>query len=235
MRRQKMSEVIRINEETCRIEDEGVRFFLLTGKKKALMIDSGMNTRYARAICEELTDLPIELINTHGDRDHICGNGSFDKVYMSEAEKQNYIEAGGRTKIVSVKEGDEFDLGERKLKIIDNPGHTPGSIAILDEKYRVLIGGDAIQDGTIYMFGKYRDIKRYVGSLRHIKDFIREFDEIYPSHGSFPVYPEIIDKLILGATQIINRTVNGNIVEIHGHRVMKYEFPYAGFYCDLDQ
>ena len=35
MRRQKMSEVIRINEETCRIEDEGVRFFLLTGKKSA--------------------------------------------------------------------------------------------------------------------------------------------------------------------------------------------------------
>lgn len=230
-----MSEVIRINEETNRIEDEGVRFFLLTGKNKAMMIDSGMNTRYAKAITEELTSLPIELLNTHGDRDHICGNGSFDKVYMSEAEKLNYIEAGGRTSIISVKEGDVFDLGERTLKIIDNPGHTPGSIAILDEKYRVLIGGDAIQDGTIYMFGKYRNINLYVKSLRHIKDFLKSFDVIYPSHGSFPVYPELIDKLIEGATSIINKQANGSIIELHGRKVIKYEFPYAGFYCDINE
>lgn len=230
-----MSEVIRINEETNRIEDEGVRFFLLTGKNKAMMIDSGMNTRYAKAIAEELTSLPIELLNTHGDRDHICGNGSFDKVYMSEAEKLNYIEAGGRTSIISVKEGDVFDLGERTLKIIDNPGHTPGSIAILDEKYRVLIGGDAIQDGTIYMFGKYRNINLYVKSLRHIKDFLKSFDVIYPSHGSFPVYPELIDKLIEGATSIINKQANGSIIELHGRKVIKYEFPYAGFYCDINE
>ncbi|MBR3250575.1 MAG: MBL fold metallo-hydrolase [Erysipelotrichaceae bacterium] len=230
-----MSEVIRINEETYRIEDEGVRFFLLTGKNKAMMIDSGMNTRYAKAITEELTSLPIELLNTHGDRDHICGNGSFDKVYMSEAEKLNYIEAGGRTSIISVKEGDVFDLGERTLKIIDNPGHTPGSIAILDEKYRVLIGGDAIQDGTIYMFGKYRNINLYVKSLRHIKDFLKSFDVIYPSHGSFPVYPELIDKLIEGATSIINKQANGSIIELHGRKVIKYEFPYAGFYCDINE
>lgn len=230
-----MSEVIRINEETYRIEDEGVRFFLLTGKNKAMMIDSGMNTRYAKAIAEELTSLPIELLNTHGDRDHICGNGSFDKVYMSEAEKLNYIEAGGRTSIISVKEGDVFDLGERTLKIIDNPGHTPGSIAILDEKYRVLIGGDAIQDGTIYMFGKYRNINLYVKSLRHIKDFLKSFDVIYPSHGSFPVYPELIDKLIEGATSIINKQANGSIIELHGRKVIKYEFPYAGFYCDINE
>lgn len=230
-----MSEVIRINEETYRIEDEGVRFFLLTGKNKAMMIDSGMNTRYAKAIAEELTSLPIELLNTHGDRDHICGNGSFDKVYMSEAEKLNYIEAGGRTSIISVKEGDVFDLGERTLKIIDNPGHTPGSIAILDEKYRVLIGGDAIQDGTIYMFGKYRNINLYVKSLRHIKDFLKSFDVVYPSHGSFPVYPELIDKLIEGATSIINKQANGSIIELHGRKVIKYEFPYAGFYCDINE
>ena len=230
-----MSEVIRINEETNRIEDEGVRFFLLTGKNKAMMIDSGMNTRYAKAIAEELTSLPIELLNTHGDRDHICGNGSFDKVYMSEAEKLNYIEAGGRTSIISVKEGDVFDLGERTLKIIDNPGHTLGSIAILDEKYRVLIGGDAIQDGTIYMFGKYRNINLYVKSLRHIKDFLKSFDVIYPSHGSFPVYPELIDKLIEGATSIINKQANGSIIELHGRKVIKYEFPYAGFYCDINE
>ena len=229
-----MSEIIRINEETYRIEDEGVRFFLLTGKNKALMIDSGMNTKNARAIVEELTNLPLELLNTHADRDHIAGNGGFAKFYMSETEKDNYSEAGGKGEIVPVKEGDVIDLGERRLRVIDNPGHTPGSIAILDEKYRVLIGGDSIQNGTIFMFGKYRNINTYVESLRHIKEYMEGFDEVYPSHGSFPVYPDIIDKLIEGATKIINKQASGNIVEMHGHKVMKYEFPYAGFFCDFN-
>ena len=43
--------------------------------------------------------------------------------------------------MIPLKEGDIIDLGDRPLEIIDNPGHTPGSIAILDVKNRVLIGG----------------------------------------------------------------------------------------------
>ena len=229
-----MAEIIRINEDTYRIEDDGVRFFLLIGKDKALMIDSGMNVKDVKAIARSITDLPLELLNTHADKDHVAGNCEFDSFYMSPAEQENYSQAGGKGKIIPVRQGDVIDLGERRLEIIDNPGHTPGSIAILDEKYRVLIGGDAIQDGTIYMFGKYRDIKTYIESLKKLKGYTDRFDEIYPSHGSFPVYPDLIDQLIDGAQQIIDKKVEGKIVQVHGFGAMKYEFPYAGFYCDIE-
>lgn len=43
-------EVIKINENTWRIEDQGVRFFLLTGSESALLIDSGMNVHNARDV-----------------------------------------------------------------------------------------------------------------------------------------------------------------------------------------
>ena len=43
-------EIIKINETTWRIEEEGVRFFLLVGKKKALLIDSGMQIHNAKEI-----------------------------------------------------------------------------------------------------------------------------------------------------------------------------------------
>ena len=36
--------IIQMNPNTWRIEDGGVRFFLLTGREKALLIDSGMNS-----------------------------------------------------------------------------------------------------------------------------------------------------------------------------------------------
>ena len=40
-------EIIPMNENTWRIEDGGVRFFLLAGEEKALLIDSGMNLKNA--------------------------------------------------------------------------------------------------------------------------------------------------------------------------------------------
>ena len=84
-----MADIIKISEDTYRIEDGGVRCFLLIGADKALMIDSGMNTPDAKSIAESITKLPIELLNTHADRDHISGNGGFDWFYMSLADEEN--------------------------------------------------------------------------------------------------------------------------------------------------
>ena len=36
-----------MNDRTWRVEDHGVRFFLLTGTDRALLIDSGMQVRNA--------------------------------------------------------------------------------------------------------------------------------------------------------------------------------------------
>lgn len=227
-----MADIIKIDEKTYRIEDGMVRFFLLLGEKKALLIDSGMNTPDAKEIAERVTSLPLELLNTHADRDHISGNSSFDKFYMSFGELENLRMKGSDivNRIVPVKEGDTIDLGNRPLEIIDNPGHTPGSIAILDVNNRVLIGGDAIQDGNIYMFGNQRNIKDYVKSLKHILGYRNRFDTVYPSHGSFPVSSDLIEKLIEGAQSIIDGSAKGEDLELFGNPIEFYKFPYAGFY-----
>lgn len=48
-------QIIQINENSWRIEDHGVRFFLLTGTERALLVDSGMQVHNAREIAESLT------------------------------------------------------------------------------------------------------------------------------------------------------------------------------------
>ncbi len=40
-----------------------------------------MNVPDAKKLAEELTDLPLILINTHADPDHISGNDGFDEIY----------------------------------------------------------------------------------------------------------------------------------------------------------
>lgn len=226
-------EIIKINANTYRIEDDFVRMFLLEGTEKALLIDTGMTTANAKEIAESITKLPVELLNTHADTDHVGGNKGFDKFYMNPNEEENFRRHGNDYgEIVPVKEGDVIDLGDRPLKIIDLPGHTPGSIGILDVKNRVLIGGDSVQNGDIFMFGPMRNIQKYIASMKHLKEYENDFDEVYPSHGTFPVNKNLIDKLIHGATEIVEGKAIGNQKDMFGNKILHYRFDYAGFFCD---
>ena len=227
-----MAEIIQIDSNTWRIEDNGVRFFVLEGTNKALMIDSGMNTPDARKLAETITTKPLELLNTHADRDHVAGNAAFDSFHMSPAEEENYRENGGKGQIMPLHDGDMIDLGERPLEIIEIPGHTPGSVAVLDISKRVLVSGDSVQDGNIFMFGKYRNLEAYIPSMRKLLKYTDRFDSVYPSHGTIPVDPGQIPKLIGYAEKILSGTAEGIPVERFGIKAVLYRFESAGFLCD---
>ena len=111
-------EIIQMRENTWRIEDGGVRFFLLAGTERALLIDSGMNVDDVRGIAAGLTDLPLSLLNTHADRDHIGSNEQFEAFYMHPAEEPVYRRSGKPGTILPVADGDVLDLGGRALRIM---------------------------------------------------------------------------------------------------------------------
>ena len=227
-----MAEIIKINENSWRIEDGGVRFFLLTGSEKALLIDSGMSVHNALDMARELTDLPVELLNTHSDMDHIGSNAQFEAFYMHPADEPAYRRQGGKGTVLPAVDGDRLELGDRPLEIIALPGHTPGSIAVLDVKGRVLISGDPIQDGNIFMFGPGRDMPGYIASLERLEEKTGLFDELWPSHGSFPVKPPIIGQLIRGAKAVLAGELAGEKSEFHGRTFVRYDAGCAAFLCD---
>ena len=225
-------QIIQINRNTWRIEDNGVRFFLLTGEKRALLVDSGRDVRNAREIAEQLTDLPLSLINTHADGDHVACNRQFDSFYMHPAEEPNYRRGNRPGTILPIQEGDVLDLGGRALEIIHLPGHTPGSIALLDTANRVLISGDPIQDGRIFMFGPFRNMENYIRSLEHLQNWVGRFDEVWPSHASFPVSPDLIGKLHDGAQDVLAGKVSGSPEELYGKKILAFDLGFATFLCD---
>ena len=227
-----MNEIIQINENTWRIENDGVRVFLLTGTKEALLIDTGMTLTNAREIEESITKLPLRLLNTHTDIDHISGNAAFESVMMGAGEEEFYRSRDRNEDVIPLYHGDIIDLGERELEIMDLAGHTPGSIAILDKEHRVLISGDSIQDGRIYMFGAHRNMEKYIETMEALEKQADRFDEIYPSHSTFPVKTDLIPKLVEGAKQILAGEAQGTETEVHGNTIMLYQFTYAGFLCE---
>ena len=222
-------QVIKISPRTWAVQDENVRFFILAGDARALIIDSGISGLDVKQIAREVTDLPLMLLNTHADPDHIAGNRAFDEFYMHPSEAIVYHNLHhGKGTLKPVYEGTQIDLGGRMLEIIHVPGHTPGSITVLDIAGRCLYGGDPVQEnGEIYMFGMHRDLEAYILGLLHLQEYGERFDVIYPSHADMLVSKRTITKLIEGARAIFSgKDVPYEEADRHGMRVRAYDLGF---------
>ena len=226
-----------IYNDTWVMEDGGVRIFLAAGKGKALVIDTGMTGIDVHKAAKEVTDLPLRLINTHCDPDHTGGNAQFSELRMHPSEMMiyhNIFHQKGR--VLPVFDKDRIDLGGRQLEVIHVPGHTPGSITLLDHEKRCLIGGDPIQiDGDIYLFGPHRDMEAYVFGLERLMERSSEFDWIYPSHAQLKVPVAVIPELIQGAKDVLSGLISGTLRQVHGKQVISFDIEIDRFLCDLRQ
>lgn len=223
-------EIIKLEDNVYKIEEDFVRCFLIIGTQRALLIDTGIGSDDLKTKISSITDLPITLVNTHNDRDHIGANNQFLLSYMHELDiKKADILLEGKCKFISVNEGYIFDLGNCKLEVIHIPGHTPGSIALLNRESKSLFSGDSVQSGDIFMFGDGRNMESYLGSMRKLNEMKTLFNKVYPSHSEIPVSPEIIQQLIVGAEKYLNNELSGEIEEVHGRKINKCNIGCAYF------
>lgn len=202
-----MNNIIKISEHFWIFEEDGVRSFLFEGDERAMLIDTGFGTLQIREMAAGLTDLPIFLVNTHTDKDHTGCNRDFKYVYMHPAEMEHYQnslpEGCCMEDVYPLWEGDVIDLGYWKFEVILTPGHTPGSIMLLEREKRMLISGDVIQDGDIFMFGAGRNMQAFQNSLKKMIAMEDAFDSIWPSHGNYPLTTDIIPGILKGAQDMV--------------------------------
>src|SRR5205807_9970929 len=55
--------------------------YLIVGEQRALLFDTGMGISDVKKVVEELTKLPVIVLNSHTHDDHVGGNWEFDRVY----------------------------------------------------------------------------------------------------------------------------------------------------------
>jgi glyoxylase-like metal-dependent hydrolase (beta-lactamase superfamily II) len=79
-------------------------------------------------------------------------------------------------------DGDVVDLGGTRLRVLHLPGHSPGSIALLDEERRRLFTGDVVYDDELLDDMVGTDITAYVASMRRLLEL--EIDVVHPGHGA---------------------------------------------------
>ncbi|MDR2665253.1 MAG: MBL fold metallo-hydrolase [Oscillospiraceae bacterium] len=203
-------EAVEIGRGSWRIEDNGVRALLFAGSEKALLVDTGFGNGDIRQVVEGLTDLPVTLVNTHADGDHTGGNALFDVAHMHPSEFSFYFKsAAPGSRVAPLWDGDTIDIGGRRFEVVHIPGHTPGSIALLDRSNRILVAGDSVSATPIFIFSEVRSLQALELSLKKLDSMKGAFDEVYPAHGPFPLGPDTPGNLVRGARRVLDGEVDG--------------------------
>ena len=92
-------------------------------------------------------------------------------------------------------DGDVIDLGGRELEVIYTPGHSPGSMCLLDRANRMLWTGDLFFPGPLYAFGPDVDLDLYVESIDRIAALVDEYDHVLSGHNDPWVPSEVIPRV----------------------------------------
>ena len=144
---------------------------------------------------------PVRLINTHCHIDHILGNAFVAEEYKLGLEIHEgelpVLQAGmavaGMYGIPYnpspqpkryLKERDEIELGDTKLKVLFTPGHSPASICLYNEKDHWVIGGDVLfyeSIGRTDLPGG--DYETLIKSIRTQLFTLPDDVVVYPGHG----------------------------------------------------
>ncbi len=218
----------------------GVNSYLIEGKTESLLIDTGWGLGNLAELVQSITSLPVKAVFTHGHPDHVNGAYQFPDLYITPEDeellntfyiketrqgiienfkaiaplnfsKEDWINA----KIPNtspVKEGYIFDLGERKLNVIKCPGHTPGSICLLDEKDEILFSGDSILARPVLMnLETSLPLKTYLNSIKHVNNYSDNFSIILSGHDEKSVNTIVIEELINGVSDILEGKIEGKL------------------------
>jgi glyoxylase-like metal-dependent hydrolase (beta-lactamase superfamily II) len=178
--------------------DQGmVRCFLIVGSVRAMLLDTGAVPCDLMGLIRSITPLPLVVLHTHGDGDHTANDNQFPNIYAHP--KEFPIIRQFRPELTStlhpITAASSFDLGGRILQVIETPGHTPGSLCLLDRASRILFSGDTLSYGPVFLFGQHRDIHTYRKTLDYLMQ-LGGFDTVYPCHNSCPISLSVISGLM---------------------------------------
>lgn len=160
-------QIEKLKEGLYAIDDEyGDSIYLILGEKRALLIDTGMGKEDLYPVIQSLTDLPVTVALTHAHIDHFYHAGAFETVYIHPNEQKYWRKGlwlctflGAKlfkvpykkipiADFMTIEAGESLDLGGVKVKAVEAFGHTPGSLAFVDEYHQAVFMGDAVGSGV---------------------------------------------------------------------------------------
>jgi hydroxyacylglutathione hydrolase len=154
--------------------------FLLFGEKRALLIDTGAEpVQTAKAVREVIAQwakdhakpaesIDLVVAHTHSHSDHTGGDSQFKDVAHTELIPLTVDATSAAFHIANWPTSVGFiDLGNRVIDVIPIPGHDKLSVAYYDAQTGVLLTGDTLYPGRLYI----RDFAQNLESVRRLVAF----------------------------------------------------------------
>jgi glyoxylase-like metal-dependent hydrolase (beta-lactamase superfamily II) len=164
--------------------------FLIFGQSKVLMIDSGDGGIAISATVQGLIadwlaahgQASIELVvaHSHSHGDHIAGDSQLDQIPSSTVVSKSQAQVASFFGITDwPNQIVEYDLGGgRVIDVIPIPGHQAAHVAFYDRETAILITGDSLYPGRLYVFGAtgQGQWSVYKASMQRLVDFVATRD-----------------------------------------------------------
>lgn len=152
--------------------------YLIFGNDKAMLMDTGAGTSELAATVDAIiakwlqrkkrASIPLMVMHSHGHSDHIARDSQFRNkpgVEFVPAETAAVQKAFGIRKWPE--DIGSIDLGGRPLDVIPIPGHHPVAVALYDRRTALLLPGDNVYPGRLYI----SDWPAFVASTKRLVDF----------------------------------------------------------------
>ena len=118
------------------------------------------------------------------------------------------LQTNPQEKHTPVNDGDTIDLGGRVVEMIETPGHTPGSICVLERGTNRIYSGDTVCDkGVLLHIPGCNTPEHYLVSLEKLKRHTSKLTELWAGHHTHPIDISFIDEYITCVKGIIDATL----------------------------
>ena len=131
-----------------------------------------------------------------------------------------------------VKDGDEIDLGKRRLQIIAIAGHAPDAIGLFDKANGYLWTGDSFYEGPIYLFGEGTSLVAYEKSVARLAQICSGLKKVFPSHNNPVCKPE---RLLELKNDFAKVKKNQSKATDAGNNTLLFKFQYFGLLVDKNE
>jgi hydroxyacylglutathione hydrolase len=157
--------------------------YIIEGIDKALLIDTGSECDSLDKIVRLITQKPLQVVITHAHHDHDGSIGFFGEIYMHPGDTVLFPKTY-KGKVNFIEDGTQFDLGGKIIEVVHMPGHTPGSIILVDKAAGSCYTGDSFGSGQVWLqLQPFSPMETYIESCsRMIKLMEEGIEKIYCGH-----------------------------------------------------
>src|SRR5215471_10552140 len=154
--------------------------YLLIGKTKALLIDTGAvadakTMPLAETVISLLANggsrLPLMVVHTHGHLDHRAGDDQFRTLPDVEVVATDLESVKSRFGLADWPNSiGQIDLGDRVVDVIPTPGHYVSHVAYYDRQTGLFFSGDFLLPGRLLI----EDTGADLASARRVAEFVEQ-------------------------------------------------------------